>query len=179
MKSKFQKLANLGAGEFEHLDGTLIDHLMNTMELLKEWGAISELQDAGLFHAAYGTAGFDERMISLERRRDIAKIIGIKSEEIVYEYCACDRSIFFSRLGNEQTPVFKNRFSGEEYYLSDEMLTMFCELTAANEVEISIDNSRFKAEYGPALNELFLKMAPYLSNDVKAAVNKEFGGENA
>ena len=178
MKRKLQELANLGAGEFEHLDGTLIDHLMGTMELLKEWGAISELQDAGLFHAAYGTAGFDECMVSLERRRDIAKIIGAKSEEIVYEYCACDRGIFFSRLGKEQRPIFKNRFSQEEYYLTDEMLKMFCELTAANELEISIDNRSFRNEHGSALNERFLKMAPYLSNDAKAAVKKEFGGEN-
>lgn len=179
MKSKFQELASLGAGEFEHLDGTLVDHLMGTMGLLKEWGAISELQDAGLFHAAYGTAGFDECMISLERRRDIARIIGTRSEEIVYEYCACDRNIFFSRLGKGKRPIFKNRFSDEEYYLTDEMLEMFCELTAANELEISIDNLPFKAENGLALNKLFLRMAPYLSNAAKAAVEKEFGGENA
>ena len=107
MKRKLQELANLGAGEFEHLDGTLVDHLMGTMELLKEWGAVSELQDAGLFHAAYGTAGFDECMISLERRRDIAKIIGTKSEEIVYEYCACDRNIFSQGLVKNKDQYLK------------------------------------------------------------------------
>jgi len=179
VKRKFLELANLGAGEFDHLDGILIDHLKGTMKFLKKWGATLELQDAGLFHAAYGTAGFDECMVSLKRRKDIAKIIGTKAEEIVYEYCACDRTFFFSNLSEQKKPKFKNRFNGKEYYLSDEMLKMFCELTAANELEISIGNVPFKAEHGSALKELFLKMAPYLSNDAKAATATEFSGQNA
>lgn len=174
MRHKFQELAKLGVGEFEHLDGTLIDHLKGTMKLLKEWGAETELQDAGLFHAAYGTDGFDESMTSPEKRSDIARIIGTKAEGIVYEYCACDRKQFFSKFEGTQRPEFKNRFSGETYYLSSEMLKMFCELTAANEIEIAIDNPSFKAEHGPALNGLFLKMAPYLSNDARFRAKQEF-----
>jgi len=38
MINKFQELADLGAGDFEHLDGTLMEHLKNTKNLLCEWG---------------------------------------------------------------------------------------------------------------------------------------------
>lgn len=58
MSYKFQVLSELGAGEFEHLDGSLIAHLNGTKDLLLQWGASLELQDAGLYHAAYGTDGF-------------------------------------------------------------------------------------------------------------------------
>lgn len=176
---KFQELAKLGAGDFEHLDGILIDHLNGTMNLLKEWGANSTLLDAGLFHAVYGTAGFDANMVSVEQRQDVVKVIGTEAEEIVYQYCACDRQEFFSRLSTSQKPKFKNRFNGEDYYLSDEMLKMFCELTAANEIEIAIGNPSFKAEHGCALNELFLNMTPYLSKGARLRTEQEFGKINS
>ena len=59
MNKKLQTLIDMGVGEFEHVDGSLIEHLQATRQLLKEWGASEVLQDAGLYHAAYGTAGFD------------------------------------------------------------------------------------------------------------------------
>lgn len=179
MIDKFQKLADLDAGDFIHLNGTLVDHLNGTKNILCEWGATSVLQDAGLFHAAYGTDGFDEDLTSINKRNDIAETIGSAAEEVVYQYCACDRTFFFAQMGYKESPEFKNRFTSERYYLSNEMLKMFCELTAANEIEIAIDNPIFKAEHGSALNKLFLSMAPYLSNSARERTTMEFGAKNA
>ena len=67
MNDKFQELANLGVGDFEHLDGTLVEHLTNTKALLCQWGASLELQDAGLYHAAYGLS-----LIHIPSPRDLS-----------------------------------------------------------------------------------------------------------
>ena len=70
MNEKFRKLKELGAAEFEHLGGPLINHLEGTKQLLQDWSAHQVLQDAGLYHAAYGTAGFNESLVSTSRRDD-------------------------------------------------------------------------------------------------------------
>ncbi|GAL33384.1 hypothetical protein JCM19240_2080 [Vibrio maritimus] len=62
------------------------------------------LVDAGLFHAAYGTAGFDDNMVSLSQRHEIAGVIGEEAESLVYLYCSCDREEVFAQFGH------KNRF---------------------------------------------------------------------
>ncbi|HEX7028496.1 MAG TPA: hypothetical protein VF268_14745, partial [Gammaproteobacteria bacterium] len=138
----------------------------------------ADLQDAGLYHAAYGTASFAESMVSISQRHEIAAIIGESAEEIVYQYCACDRKAFFARIGDEHNPEFKNRFTGEFYYLGSGMLKKFCELTAANEVEIAIDNPEFVAENGAALRDLLTRMTPYLSTAAQAKIRKVFGDHN-
>lgn len=162
-ETKWHKLFQLGAEGFEHMDGSLMDHLNGTRTLLREWSASRALQDAGLYHAAYGTAGFDESLVSVQQRGEIAKIIGEKSEELVYQYCACDRDDFFSKVGVEKNPEFLNRFTGQRYYLSEDLLKQFCELTAANETEIAMGNAGFMRKYGEELRVLFQNMQPYLS----------------
>ena len=179
MNEKFENLAKLDAGEFQHLDGSLIDHLKGTQNILARWGASIELQDAGLYHAAYGTVGFSQHLVSTDQREKIASIIGIAAEEVVYQYCASDRETFFSRIGQDSNPVFPNRFTGESYSLSENMLRNFCELTAANEIEIAIDNPDFLGQYGAELNELFIRMSPYLSSVAKQDTTKVFGACNA
>lgn len=79
-------LAALGVGEFTHLDGTLERHLIAVHDLLESWGANETLCQAGLYHAAYGTAGFDAAMVSPMQRTRIAALIGPDAEQIVYTY---------------------------------------------------------------------------------------------
>ncbi len=179
MSDKFESLAKLDAGEFQHLDGSLIDHLKGTQSILEKWGASIKLQDAGLYHAAYGTAGFNESLVSTNQREKIVSIIGSEAEEIVYQYCASDRETFFSRIGRDLNPVFPNRFTGESYHLSENMLRDFCELTAANEIEIALDNPDFLGKYGVELKELFIQMAPYLSIIAQQEAAEVFGACNA
>lgn len=168
-------LAELGAGEFEHTNGSLVDHLKGTEHLLKTWSAPKALRDAGLYHAAYGTAGFKENFASLTQRKAIADIIGSSSEEIVYQYCACDRDDFFSRFGKEANPLFRNRYTAESYYLGDDLLKNFCELTAANEIDIAMNNNTFVAKHGQDLAELFSRMAIYLSTPAKKTIKSVLG----
>jgi len=99
MDEKFKQLSELGAADFAHINGSLIDHLKGTRDLLSSWSAPPALQDAGLYHAAYGTAGFEERMVAASQREKIAQIIGPQAEEIVYLYYACDRDYFWPQIG--------------------------------------------------------------------------------
>ncbi len=146
------------------------------MALLKAWSASTVLQNAGLYHASYGTAGFDERLVSTEQRGKIANIIGEDAEEIVYNYCACDRDYYWPQIGIKDIPEFKNRFTGEVYCLPENQLQLFCELTVANELEIAADNSNFVIKYGVELYSVFSNMHSYLTVQAYTEMQKVFGG---
>ena len=179
MNDIFQKLSGLGAGDFDHIDGKLIDHLHGTQKLLREWFASKTLQKAGLYHAAYGTAGFDEVLVSIKQRDKVAQIIGNEAEEIVYLYCSCDRNFYWSQIGLVAVPEFKDRFTGQLFQLGAQQLRDFCELTVANEIEIATDNPSFIVEYGQALYPIFNNMRNYISKSASASVEQVFGSCNA
>ena len=179
IEDKLQKLNELGAGEIEHINGSLIAHLKGTKKLLESWSASRVLQDAGLYHAAYGTAGFNQSLLSPEQRVKIAEIIGAEAEEIVYLYCACEREDFWPQVGIKQNPEFKNRFTGEVSRLNEDQISNFCELTVANELEIAIDNPSFRKEHGQALYYIFSNMRPYLTEQAYSMVQAVLGGNTA
>ena len=175
MDFKLQKLKEFGAGGFEHVDGTLWDHLLGTRDILADWGASTMLQDAGLFHACYSTAGFGEQLVELEQRNRIIEVIGEQAENIVYHYCACDRELFYPRFSETTTPKFTNRFNGEDYFLDDALLKDFCELTVANEIEIAVGNDKFIGKHGASRYRIYKAMSGYLSNSAINRVEKIFG----
>lgn len=179
MTGKFEQLSRLRAGEFEHMDGSLIDHLCGTKELLASWSASEVLQDAGLYHAAYGTAGFNESLVSTTRRDEIANVIGKAAEDIVYLYCACDREYFWPQFSASDNPKFKNRFTGQLLLPSNQELCNFCELTVANELEIATDNIEFISTHGRKLYVLFTNMQAYLSPQANSAVEVILGAKSA
>ncbi|EII3281987.1 DUF6817 domain-containing protein [Vibrio alginolyticus] len=166
---KFEILQELGAGDFQHLNGSLEAHLKGTQEVLMNWGSSELLQVAGLFHAAYGTAGFDENMVSLSQRQEIARIIGSDEEALVYLYCSCDRDYVLPQFGKAPEIQFKDRFTGSTFKLDSAMVKLFCELTVANELELVFSSDEFKLKYGAELFELFQGMDSYLSAEAKKA----------
>jgi hypothetical protein len=174
MDEKFRQLIELGAGGFEHVDGSLIAHLEATRCLLKSWNASNELQDAGLYHAAYGTSAFEQNVFELSQREEVAAVIGSDSENIVYHYCACDRDAFFTQFGQVDKPVFYDRLTTEKLVISSELLQQLCELTAANEIEIAINNPDFVAQHGSGLLDLFSRMQRFLSPIAQRKVQHVF-----
>jgi hypothetical protein len=163
MDKHFDVLKSLGAGDFQHLNGDLETHLKNTAEILRCWGASELLQRAGLFHAAYGTAGFSQSMVSITQRKSIANTIGEKEEALVYLYCSCDRDFVFPQFGLSDTIDFRDRFTGLTRHLTLHDTVLFCELTVANELELIYSSNKFKQTYGGALYDLFSRMKVYLS----------------
>lgn len=169
MDKQFAALKAIGAGDFQHINGSLEAHLKGTESILKSWGADETLRVAGLFHAAYGTAGFDEKMVSLTQRQDIAQIIGIEAEALVYLYCSCDRDYVFPQFGQSRFIQFRDRFSGVLFELTTEQVRLLCELTVANELELVYTSDEFKVQYGAELFHLFNSMERYLSADACSA----------
>jgi len=163
MQDKFKALQALGAGEFAHLHGPLIEHLQQTYALILQWEGSKALADAGLYHAAYGTDGFPDNMLPVEQRQKVAEIIGEQAEEIVYLYCACDRDYVNSRLTPGKPIQFRDRFTGQSFEFSQQQSKDFCELTVANELQLVISSEDFKQKYGAELKDLFLNMLEYLT----------------
>jgi len=166
---KFIQLQTLGAGEFEHFNGSLKKHLIATYNMLKSWNANPFICDAGLYHAAYGTDGFDEQMVSVDQRKAIGEIIGIQAEELVYLYCACDRTFFNENFLT--TSLYKDRFTNKTFKLDKQTISDFCELTVANELDIADNSKEFIEQYGEELKILFNQMTPYISKCAKSAIH--------
>lgn len=173
LDKKVDELISLGAS-IEHLDGTLLEHLKGTYHLLVSWKADPDLCTAGLYHAVYGTTGFEKHLIANNQRQKIKKIIGEKAEHIVYQYCACDRDSFWPQIGVNPNPIFFDRFIDKKHHLTIQELKWFCELTAANELEIATDNQSFIEQYGASLEDLFLRMKPYISTQAICAISEVF-----
>ena len=170
IEQKFAALEALGAGDFEHKNGSLHTHLLGTYDLLKSWGASAALCDAGLYHSAYSTAGFKKTMVSLSLRSDIASIIGENAEAMVYLYCACDREVVYQNFQNQPAVVeYKDRFTDETYALSAQQASAFCELTVANELELMSLNKAFQAKHRVTLLALFDSMKKFLGQEAIAA----------
>ncbi|WP_348944501.1 DUF6817 domain-containing protein [Chitinibacter sp. FCG-7] len=159
----FAELNKLGAGEFVHLNGSLENHLLGTEQLLRRWGAEDKVCRAGLFHAAYGSAGYEDKLISINLRDQITKLIGAEAESLVYLYCACDRNLFYPRIGTSTQYLFSNRFNGAEHNLSHEELCALCEITLANELELALSSDEFWTKYKAELCDLFNRMQELVS----------------
>ncbi len=130
-------LARHGAETTPHLFSPLGVHLRGTEALLRAWGATDELALAGLVHAAYGTAGFDEALIGVDRRDELVAAVGEAAEAVVYRYAACDRDDLYPQLEGDGPVVHRDRFTGDERRLAEGEVRDFVDLTLANEVELA------------------------------------------
>jgi len=157
-----QRLA-LGVGELAHLNGSLETHLRGTESLLRSWGACESLCVAGLYHAVYGTDRYKPALNSLAGRQGIAELIGTEAEELAYLYGACNREVFYPRIGTDAQLVFADRFNNAEYDLQPRQLAQMCELILANELEIASNSAEFRAQHGAELSRLFERMSGLVS----------------
>lgn len=171
----FAKLQAMGAGEFVHLNGSLASHLKGTESLLRFWGASEGVCLAGLYHAVYGTDAYNPSLVGLNARPQIAMLIGAEAEALAYLYGACDRAVFYPRIGGEAQFLFADRFQSCEYAILPEQLKNLCELILANELEIASNSAEFRAAYGPRLSLLFERMHGLVSEAGFNAFRKVLG----
>ncbi|MFI2436831.1 DUF6817 domain-containing protein [Streptomyces sp. NPDC018693] len=156
-------LEESGAGDLPHPGGTLLAHLSRVQARLAAWDARPALRLAGLCHAAYGTDGFAGSLLPLDRRTDLAALIGAEAEEIVYRYAACERSATYPTLAEPGAPLH-DRFTGRPHAADPRLLRDFAELTAANELDLADQDPAFRERWGPHLFELFTRLRPLLSD---------------
>lgn len=152
----------LGAAEIEHPGGTLLAHLVRVQQQLAAWDARPALQLAGLCHAFYGTDGFPTALLPLERRSELAAVIGEEAEELVYFYGSCDRKASYPGLAKAGA-VFHDRFTGQTGVPELSQLQDFADVTAANELDLARISADFRARWGDALLAMFTRFRPLLS----------------
>ena len=134
-----------GAGTIDHPGGTLGAHLRRTGERLASYGVDDDLVVAGRCHAAYGTAGFDVALLTLDERELLRTRIGVRAEALVHEYCSCDRRLTYPAIG-DAAPLMHDRWSGVSYPLPPDRAAAFCNLTVANELDIADQGYDYGAE---------------------------------
>ncbi|MFE9772253.1 DUF6817 domain-containing protein [Streptomyces sp. NPDC005931] len=159
-------LERCGAATTGHPGGTLLAHLDRVRAALARRGARPALQLAGLCHAFYGTDGFPEALLPLDRRQELTAVIGAEAEEIVHTYASCDRTATYPSLTGPDAP-FHDRFTGRTYHPGPRVLRDFAELTAANELDLLGIDPAFRERWGPELAVLFTRMEPLLSDTAR------------
>ncbi|WTW23944.1 hypothetical protein OHU89_28695 [Streptomyces sp. NBC_00019] len=160
-------LRELGAESTPHPGGTLLTHLHRVRTRLATWNARPALQLAGLCHAFYGTDGFAQVLLPLDRRSDLVATIGEEAEAIVYFYASCDRKATYPTLADPGSP-FHDRFTGRAYLPGPALRQDFAELTAANEIDLAAEDPAFRDSHGPDLLGLFTRFRMLLSRPAYA-----------
>jgi hypothetical protein len=153
-------LRRLGADRVPHPGGTLLAHLERVHARLALWDARPALRLAGLCHAFYGTDGFPTGLLPLDRRPELASVIGPDAEAIVHFYASCDREATYPHL---LEPLFRDRFTGRTYAPDPLACRDFAELTAANELDLARRDPDFRERWGPELLALLTRFRPLLS----------------
>jgi hypothetical protein len=171
-----EQLKGLGAEEKKHVNGSLLSHLQGTHDLLRAWGNRTAICHAGLYHAVYGTADFQDKLISVQSRDSIAALIGKEAEQLVYLFSACDRDYVYSGLTTKNILHYRDRFQQKDYDLSAEAAADLCELTMANELEIA----RWRAPESLCQDYLYLRpvlahMKPFVSPNGVREFERIFG----
>ena len=161
-------LRALGAAEIAHPGGTLLVHLRRVHEQLAAWGARPALRLAGLCHAFYGTDGFPAALLPLDRRTELAAVIGTEAEAIVYLYASCDRRATYPTLADPDGAV-RDRFTGDARVPEPRSRRDLAELMAANELDLARVDPSFRAKWGPALLTLLTRLRPLLSRPARSA----------
>src|SRR5687768_14717377 len=98
MHTDFRKLTaflvELGIEKVPHTQKNYLAHLIAVYKLMETNGQPEELCCAGLFHSIYGTARFQGFKLSLDRRTEVAELIGPRAERLAYWNCMMDRDSF-------------------------------------------------------------------------------------
>ncbi|MGA4951188.1 DUF6817 domain-containing protein [Streptomyces lydicamycinicus] len=167
-------LRELGAETIAHPGGTLLAHLRRVQEQLAAWGARPALRLAGLCHAFYGTDGFPTSLLPLDRRAELAAVIGAEAEALVYFYAACDRRSSYPTLADADA-AFRDRFTGRTFTPDLGLRRDFAELSAANELDIARIDPAFREASGAGLLTLFTRLRPLLSRSAWTDCHAELG----
>jgi hypothetical protein len=168
-------LSRLGAADLAHPGGTLLAHLTRVQRRLAAWGARPALQLAGLCHAFYGTDGFPAALLPLDRRDELAAVVGAEAEALVYLYASCDRGATYPTLADADEP-FHDRFTGLSHIPEPQARRDFAELSAANELDLAHLDPAFRDRWRPELLDLFTRVRPLLSEPAWADCQEVLAG---
>lgn len=175
---KFQQaeafLSSYDTGEIAHFNGDFFSHLRRTADLLNEWGNTDYVCLAGLCHAVYGTQGFQQGILRPDERHLLQEVVGVDAEGVAYFYCSCDRSCLYPTIGASGGFKFHDRFTGDRFEPSEQMVRDFLEVTFSNEVELGSLSQEFVNNGREFFQEFMPRCKPYVSHAAFEAAARLF-----
>lgn len=159
-QSIIDQLQNLGCDSTSHIGRDLLTHFRGTYTLLKKWGNQESVCLAGLCHALYGTESFPIALVPLEKRQEIAFLIGEEAEKLAYYYSILTRKKFTENLKNVNKLTIKSRFDSTIIPITEIEFRQLSEIFLADRLEqILYLNYRCRYQY----KSFFIEAKPYLS----------------
>lgn len=129
------KLREMGCDSTCHMNRTLLEHFQGTYQLLKKWGNSESICLAGICHAIYGTETFHPALIPLEKRQEMALLIGDEAEKLVYYYSIITRKHFVENLSNINNFSIKSRLDGKIITITELEFRHLIEIFLADRLE--------------------------------------------
>jgi hypothetical protein len=136
-------LRESGASDIRHARSNLFDHLVGTHNLLASWGCDTHVQYAGILHSIYGTRIFKKKLVSYDKRAEIASLIGDHAETLVYLYSLVDRPL--PLLDAYRQGFLRDGASAQKIEASTKTITELLEIECANLLEQGGGDRFFKA----------------------------------
>ncbi|NES81372.1 MAG: hypothetical protein F6K10_08130 [Moorea sp. SIO2B7] len=147
-ESVVNQLQEMGCDSTSHMNRSLLEHFQGTYRLLKKWGNRESICLAGLFHAIYGTETFYTALVSLEKRQEIALLIGDEAEKLVYYYSITTRNHFVKNLSNLNDLSITSRLDGEIIPITELEFRQLVEIFLADRLEQILSlNYRYRYQY--------------------------------
>jgi hypothetical protein len=172
-------LQRLDAHRVPHSKRTLIEHLVGTHDLLREWGNDDAVCCAGLFHSIYGTRVFAAQCADFSSRDEIRAVIGDQAEALAYLFCVADRDAFFAAARSSR-PVIRDAVNQPDVPVTRQALSALLEVEAANLVEHMPHRGRSTLRAMRWYREAFADCRSLISAAAAAAMNESldrFNGE--
>lgn len=120
-------LVNLGIEQIAHTQKNYLAHLISVYKLMQATGYDEDLCRAGLFHSIYGTEQFQGFKLPMERRSELAALVGSRAERLAYWNCLMDRNSLDELLAQADEPfLLRNRESGETMPLTRREFDELC-----------------------------------------------------
>ena len=119
MKTMTDYIIRIGADKIPHTEKTYLAHAIGVYQDMKAWDEDDEMCRAAMFHSIYGTEGFQDFTLPLDRRDEMRAFIGERAELLAYANCAMDRASFFELVDTYQDNyAIKDRITGGTIDLS-------------------------------------------------------------
>ena len=180
MPSDFKRLTNflvrLGVEDISHTRKSYLAHLIGVYRLMEANGCSEELCRAGMFHSIYGTQLFQGFTLPLERRPEVADLIGNRAERLAYLNCVMDRATLDRELEKAEGPYrISERPTGKGVELSKEDFDDLCRVHLYDWLEQAA-----RSEHGWGYRRAaYRRMAERLGGPALAAYDRVFAQEAA
>jgi len=158
-KAILEKLDKYNLDGFKHTDEGLVNHLMGTYNILKDWACSKNLCIAGLCHSIYGTESYRNNPVDVSERNQIRDLIGDEAEKIVYYFGAHVKDTLWENLDRDKDYYFLDRLESKEISISTGELSDLITLTLANWLE---QRPRADKKYHFIRQNEFLRSRKYL-----------------